>query len=210
MLIEGNVRFDMNRTGAQGTSPLFLLSLSHCAAIFRRYRMKSEYIINQASVEIVICEETHTIKSNLVKVKIKRNVPVNICLQGKKIVCGSCLRAGQFEFVVFDQNKKEVARARNDKHGDIDFPALTLEQAGVYTYTMREISRPQKNWMLDRRHYSVIVTVSDCGQGRLTAVVSYPKGLPVFVNRYCPQVICDAECWSSDEPIYLPHCHKRG
>jgi len=144
----------------------------------------TECIVNQATVEVNICGQAHTFESNIVSVKIRREVTVR--LQSKKIVCGACLRDRQFKFVVFDQSGREVACAFNDRNGDIIFPELTFERPGVHTYTIREVSKPCGCWILDRRHYRVIVTVHECQQGKLIATVNYPDGLPVFVNKYCP------------------------
>ena len=162
------------------------------------------WIVNQATVEVPICNKTHMFRSNSVRVKIRRGIKLaKVHLQSKKVVCGACLRANQFKFIVFDQNGEEVARAGNDKNGDIIFPELTFEQPGVYVYTMREINKPHKDWILDHRRYTIIVTILECQNGKLIATTSYPDGLPVFVNKYVP--CFDQECIpGSGERIYLP------
>ena len=149
--------------------------------------MKSEFIVNQATVEVPLCGETYIARSNLVRVRIRCCQPAKVCLRAKKVVCGTCLCARQFQFAVCDQSGKEVARATNDRNGNVVFPHLTFEQVGVYVYAMQEINKPRRNWILDCRCYPVIATVFDSGQGKLAVTVSYPCGSPVFVNRYCPK-----------------------
>jgi len=154
----------------------------------------TEWIVNQATIEVDICGETHTFESNVVEIEIRREVAVR--LQAKKVVCGTCLRAGQFKFIVTDQHGKEVACACNGKNGDIDFPKLTIDRPGVYTYTIQEAGKTCGCWILDRRHYRVIVEVHESQQGKLVATLSYPDGLPVFVNKYCPRpCVCLKCCW---------------
>jgi len=153
----------------------------------------TECIVNQATIEVDICGQVHTFESNIVKVKIRREVAVR--LQAKKVVCGSCLRDRQFEFVVCDQRGREVARTRNTQSGDITFPELTFDRPGEYTYTIREATNLCACWILDRRRYRIVVTVQECQQGQLIATVSYPDGLPVFVNKYCPRpCVCFKRC----------------
>jgi len=152
----------------------------------------SNWIINQATIKADICNQSLTFKSNLVKVRIRREVTV--CLQAKKVVCGACLHDGQFKFVVFDQHAREVAYACNAENGDITFPKLTFERPGVYAYTIQEASETCSCWILDRRLYRAIVTVHECKKGKLTTTVSYPDGLPVFVNQYCPRPCIYVKC----------------
>ncbi|MCL2580044.1 MAG: hypothetical protein FWE32_08475 [Oscillospiraceae bacterium] len=153
----------------------------------------SEWVINQAVVEADICGEVHTFESNLVKIKIRQEAAVR--LHAKKVVCGSCLRSGQFKFTVTDQRGKEVAYAHNTRNGGIAFPELTFDRPGTHTYTIQEISRTCGCWILDRRRCRVVVTVHECQQGKLIAAVNYPDGFPVFVNKYCPKpCLCFKRC----------------
>lgn len=132
----------------------------------------------------------------------KKVRPIKVCLQSKKVVCGTCLGKNKFSFSVFDQHDNVVTRAHNDQNGDVHFPALYFDQPGIYTYTIRETERPSDDWVMDMRHYSAVIKVMECG-GELFATVNYPEGLPVFINRYAPR--CDIACVpSSGETIYLP------
>ena len=117
--------------------------------------------------------------------------PVKVCLQSKKVVCGTCLGESTFEFKVFDQCGIIVAKARNDQNGDVNFPALCFNRPGMYTYTIREAVPPSRDWAMDTRRYPVVIKVMECG-GKLLATVSYPEGFPVFVNQYEPK--CNTTC----------------
>ena len=71
---------------------------------------------------------------------------------------------------------------------NISFPKLTFTSPGVYSYTVKELTPSDENWRTDDRIYRVIVTVTDDGDGGLTASLTYPDGFPRFVNKYsdCP------------------------
>jgi len=70
---------------------------------------------------------------------------------------------------------------------NINFPALTFTSAGVYTYTIKELTPSDDDWQTDDRVYRAVVKVTDDGEGGLKAAVEYPDGFPKFVNRYtCP------------------------
>jgi pilin isopeptide linkage protein len=116
--------------------------------------------------------------------------PVEVTLQGRKRVCGVCMRANLFTFGLFDQNENEVSRTANDANGFIDFPSVTFDQPGVYKYTIRELNVSGCGWVMDSSVYPVLVTVAANGSGQLTASLSYPNAFPVFLNCYCPPCCC--------------------
>ena len=68
---------------------------------------------------------------------------------------------------------------------NIIFPAINFTKAGIYTYTVREITPPASNWKIDKREYTITVTVTDDGAGHLKAKVDYPDGKIVFTNEFC-------------------------
>jgi pilin isopeptide linkage protein len=111
--------------------------------------------------------------------------PVTVQIEACKRICGCCsLCAGWFHFALFDSTGKRVAMVSNDEDGNILIP-LTFEAAGTYTYTLRELDDGTRYWKLDKRRYSVTITVTDNGQGELTATVAYGGGkIPTFVNVY--------------------------
>ena len=112
--------------------------------------------------------------------------PVTVRVHARKNVCGACQYAGRFTFGLFDIKGKRVSAAVNDACGNIAFPSITYTKAGIYYYTIRELT--QKN---GRTADSTVhpVTVKVCsGQGRLTADVQYPGGLPCFCSTCKPSV----------------------
>ena len=99
-----------------------------------------------------------------------------------------------------------VSEAFNDGNGLITFPQLTYEAPGTYQYQIREVKGNSLNMTYDSTVYTVTVKVTDNGEGRLVATVSYRNnttglesspvsspvwdpsdpnvmGIPVFVNR---------------------------
>ena len=112
--------------------------------------------------------------------------PVTVRFHARKNVCGACQYAGRFTFGLFDIKGKRVSTAVNDACGNIAFSSITYTKAGIYYYTIRELT--QKN---GRTADSTVhpVTVKVCsGQGRLTADVQYPGGLPCFCSTCKPSV----------------------
>ena len=69
---------------------------------------------------------------------------------------------------------------------NINFPALTFTAPGIYSYTVKELTPSDRDWITDDRVYRVIVTVTVNEDGTLTAITDYPDGFPKFTNIYCP------------------------
>ncbi|MCL2388685.1 MAG: hypothetical protein FWC89_14230 [Defluviitaleaceae bacterium] len=75
---------------------------------------------------------------------------------------------------------------------NINFPPLTFTSAGIYSYTVKELTPSDTDWRTDNRVYRAIVTVTDNGDGTLNASVNYPDGFPKFVNtHFCPPPPCN-------------------
>ena len=68
--------------------------------------------------------------------------------------------------------------------GLFEFPELVFTSAGVYEYTLQELTPSGGGWTVDDGIIRVVVTVVDDGHGNLVATVSYPDGFPSFENRY--------------------------
>jgi pilin isopeptide linkage protein len=111
-------------------------------------------------------------------------------LQLKKALCGACLCPGLFTFGLFDQSGSEVSRATNDACGNIIFPTVTFSQTGIHTYTIRELNPFGNGCGMDSCVYSVTITVTNNGSGRLAASVSCLQRMSGFVNRYCTLKCC--------------------
>jgi pilin isopeptide linkage protein len=97
-----------------------------------------------------------------------------VILKGRKTLEDADLTDGQFNFKVFE-NGEEVAAGSNMADGTIVFDSITytLEDAGVHTYTIKEVKNPLDIFTVyDNSECTVQVTVSNNGDGTLKAVVS--------------------------------------
>lgn len=115
--------------------------------------------------------------------------PTSVTFTGSKVLHGLNLEANTFSFLVLDENGDVVAGGVNDADGNIHFDTITYAAAGVYTYTIREVNAGATGITYDTTEYTVTVTVTDDGNGVLTAAVSYPEGGLVFTNTYIPEKV---------------------
>ena len=99
-----------------------------------------------------------------------------------------------------------VSEASNDGNGLVTFPQLTFDTPGTYQYQIREVKGNALDMTYDSTVYTVTVKVTDDGEGRLVAAITYRNnttgvesspgsssvwdpsdpgsmGVPVFVNR---------------------------
>jgi len=113
--------------------------------------------------------------------------PVTVKITGTKNLAGRDLREGDFEFGVFNKEGDLVVTGWNEEDGDIDFFMITYEAAGVFEYSIREMSGDGNGVIVDKTVYTVTITVTDNGQGQLIASITYPAGGIVFNNTYTPE-----------------------
>ena len=92
-----------------------------------------------------------------------------------------------------------VSEASNDGNGLVTFPQLTYDAPGTYRYQIREVKGDALDMTYDPTVYTATVNVTDDGEGKLVAKVTYTNtstgdpvtpgsdpgamGVPVFVNR---------------------------
>ena len=105
------------------------------------------------------------------------NVQTSIKLGGIKVLKGKDLKKGQFTFVLSDESGKNVMKAKNDANGNFTFDEITYkledlkgEKKKVYIYGISEINDKQSGIVYDDKAYTVKVTVTDIGDGTMTAV----------------------------------------
>ena len=108
--------------------------------------------------------------------------PIEIRLLMSKIAIGAPLTNGLFEFGIFSQNRTELYTAKNDANGLITFPEVRFSSPGQYNYTVKETSGPAE-WDRDTREWPIQIKVNNEG-GELHALLTYPDGVPVFVNKH--------------------------
>ena len=129
--------------------------------------------------------------------------PVESEFFAEKKLEGKSLINDEFEFTLTPANAQgekvagTVLRATNLADGTVQFPAVTLTEAGTYYYVMEEVKGPA--WLgivYDETDILVTVVVEDDKIGTLyLASVSYKIlggtsiDSPVFTNRYSPAAV---------------------
>lgn len=110
----------------------------------------------------------------------------SVSLGATKVLNGRDLVAGEFTFELVDGQGNVVATATNAADGSVIFSSIEFTEAGTYTYLIREVAGSLANVTYDTATYTATVTVTDNGDGTLTATVLYDGSgaLPVFTNTY--------------------------
>ena len=102
-------------------------------------------------------------------------------VKAKKVLTGKALEADKYEFEL-KEGDTVVGTAKNAADGSVNFPAISYDAAGTYTYTVTEKAGSEAGVTYDTNSHEVTVEVKDNGQGQLVATV---KGeAPVFTNTY--------------------------
>ena len=112
--------------------------------------------------------------------------PVTSQVKVSKELSGRKLGEGEFEFKLYDSEGNELATGKNAADGTVTFDRdLTFSAAGEYTYTVREVKGNLGGVAYDETVYSIVLTVTDNGDGTLS--VSRKEGTPesvTFKNTY--------------------------
>lgn len=102
----------------------------------------------------------------------------------KKALAGRAMEAGEFRFVLKDENGKTVGEGTNDKDGNISFPALTFKNVGTYNYTVEEVAGNDRHITYDTNSYNVSAAVTDNLDGTLKVTWKSGTGAILFKNTY--------------------------
>ena len=120
----------------------------------------------------------------------QRSAETSITLGGVKTLEGQELKSGMFSFVLKDQSGKWVGSASNDANGNFTFGKITYkladlkgERKKVYTYKIAEVKGSKSGIIYDTRVYTVTVTVTDNGDGTMTAKADTARSDVRFVNK---------------------------
>ena len=140
---------------------------------------KHQVIVSAGGGEFVPSDDNKITFSNSYKAD-----PTPVTVGAVKKLEGKALEAGQFTFQLKDADGKVIAEAKNDKNGAVMFDTVKFKEAGVYEYTVSEVNDKQANIKYDEHVYKIKVTVTDDGNGTLSAEVS--DGSIVFTNHYKP------------------------
>lgn len=120
-------------------------------------------------------------------------LPVTDRVKVSKELSGRALKAGEFEFKLCDSENNELATGTNAADGTVTFDRdLTFSTAGEYTYTVREVKGTLGGVTYDETVYSIVLTVTDNGDGTLS--VSRKEGTPesvTFNNTYKAAEVTD-------------------
>ncbi|MGX7074552.1 Cna B-type domain-containing protein, partial [Falseniella ignava] len=106
-------------------------------------------------------------------------------LEATKELTGRELQDGEFEFTLTDSNNNLVDTVKNTKDGKVQFKELEFDTAGTYTYKIAEKSGDATGVTYDSKTITATVTVTDDGEGNLSASVAYDDSTP-FSNTYTP------------------------
>ena len=116
-----------------------------------------------------------------------------VLIGGVKVFKGQDLKAGQFKFVLSDESGAKVLEATNDVNGNFEFEAIQYDESDlngetekVFSYGVVEVNDSQSDVTYDDTVYTVKVTVTDNGDGTLTAKADKNREEIKFTNTYNP------------------------
>ena len=109
----------------------------------------------------------------------------------KKVLNGRDLKSGEFSFTIteVDENGDAVANGytstkSNAANGTVTFDEITYSEAGVHYYKVTEDAGQLGGVTYSNQSYIITVTVSDNGNGTLTASANRQLDNLVFTNTY--------------------------
>ena len=111
-------------------------------------------------------------------------------IQAIKKLTGRAMKAGEFEFDLFDdKTNKVVETVTNDADGNINFAELTFDKAGTYNYHIveKKANTTEKGVTYDANPVGVTVTVTADAEGKLSAAVAYENDDKTFENTYAAE-----------------------
>ena len=114
-----------------------------------------------------------------------KSSPVTVTPKAVKTLTGRVLRDGEFSFTL-KENDRTVSTASNKADGTIRFPDITYDAVGEHDYTISETRGVLGGVTYDATTHVMHVSVTDNGQGRLEAQVTYDgkTDVPTFANTY--------------------------
>ena len=101
-----------------------------------------------------------------------------------KELAGRTLKDGEFSFELKDENGAVLQTKQNTATGTVTFDEISYDAAGTYNYKIVEKEGSLAGVTYDKSEKSVTVTVTDDGNGQLTAAVKYANDDTTFKNSY--------------------------
>lgn len=109
-------------------------------------------------------------------------------VNAKKVLQNRELRSGEFTFELVDEAGQVVDSAKNDENGNITFNAISINEAGIRNYKIREKVGSDENIKYDTHEENVRVVTTNVN-GRTETRVEYDIDGAVFTNKYEPKVV---------------------
>ncbi|CYU21649.1 LPXTG-motif cell wall anchor domain-containing protein [Streptococcus suis] len=131
-------------------------------------------------------------KAGVIKTIKNKRYTTTAQITARKRLLGRELNAGEFEFVLTDQQGREIETVKNDLYGDIKFKELTFDKEGNYNFTIKEKNAntsDENGITYDEQPVEVAVVVSKDSTGKLTSTVSYANDDNEFNNFYTPSPV---------------------
>ena len=130
-------------------------------------------------------------KDGVIKTVKNKRASAKAQLSAIKKLTGRAMKAGEFEFDLFDdKTNKVVETVTNDADGNIKFAELSFDQEGEYTYHIveKKANTTEKGVTYDANPVEVKVTVTTAATtGKLVAAVSYESDDKTFENTYAAE-----------------------
>ncbi|ORJ33408.1 adhesin [Streptococcus oralis subsp. tigurinus] len=130
-------------------------------------------------------------KDGVIKTVKNKRTSAKAQLSAIKKLTGRAMKAGEFEFDLFDdKTNKVVETVTNDQDGNIKFAELSFDQEGEYTYHIveKKANTTEKGVTYDANPVEVKVTVTtDATTGKLVAAVTYENDDKTFENTYAAE-----------------------
>jgi len=108
--------------------------------------------------------------------------PVDVRMIMSIIAKGSPLTAGLFTVGILDDADELLHSAANEASGLVTFEAVRFTEGGTFNYTAK-ITSLSNEWLIDHTEWPIQIDVVESND-ILYATVTYPNGVPTFVNTH--------------------------
>lgn len=97
---------------------------------------------------------------------------VDVTLKGNKTMNGKNLSEGEFSFIITGDKVVGKKTVNNKADGSLDFDTYKFEEAGIYTFVVKEVNDGRDGINYDNTVYNITVTVTDDGSGELKYTIT--------------------------------------